>query len=434
MAGEFDSKEQVKLAFTSANILPDMLNTIVTLSSKTQKEYIEFLEGLVDRLRSLLNDQIFSLNLNHKDTWKKVNKQKFGFIDGGMASISSLGSEPIAVRVGRYSVIPGKEGETREDFVHKTQLVDELYDLTGNQAIFEEFSDNQVKLRDMARITAEAGTIYKSLVDENDYNYLYLHGPLINPVAPYADYPMFTNKIIDLIGLKHKDIHDLVKIRIPKEIEMHFISIYFYILNYIFHSNTPVLGIIERNSGSKMIISSILERLNFNNDISVKEYKLLKARMTDYRITDAILFACLLREGEYIKPLTVDKNGLHKSPELWKPVIKDFPKPITTYIKVSDNSFPFRVEMYPANKDIELLLSITYHMARLLPEYGFPVGLDIVDKYAKVPLWMSKQASKEQSMNLLRRAISSGRTDVIDLVKLCLTGSNRDWLFRPKSK
>lgn len=433
MTEKFDSKEQVKRVFSSTHILPDLLNTILTLSSQTQLEYMNFLEELVGKFREILDGQIRRLSVDHKSTWQRVNKQKFGFIDGGVASINSLGSDPIAVRVGRYSVKPGVEGNERESFTYKTQLVDELYDLSSNEAIFEEFSDNQGKLRDMARIASEAGAIFRSLIDENDFEYLYIHGPLINPVAPYADYPNFTQKMLDVLGIEEKEVMELIQTRLPFGNEKHFISIYFYILNYIFHSQTPVLGVIERNTGSKMIALTILDKLEEENSIQAKEAKLWKARMGEYKITDAILFACLLQEGEYIDPLYIDKNGLHKAPEFWKPIIRDYPKPLTTYLKVSESSFPFRIEMFPANKDPDLLLSVTYHMARLLPQYGFPVGLDIVDKYAKVPAWMTNQLTKEQSINLLRNAINSGKPDVVDLVKLYLAGNHREWFLRPKS-
>ena len=35
-----------------------------------------------------------------------------------------------------------------------------------------------------------------------------------------------------------------------------------------------------------------------------------------------------------------------------------------------------------------------YLYSRLLPNYGFPVGLDIADKFAHVPNWMTRAYEK----------------------------------------
>ena len=39
-------------------------------------------------------------------------------------------------------------------------------------------------------------------------------------------------------------------------------------------------------------------------------------------------------------------------------------------------------------KDFEYILSCS----KLLPSYGYPVGLDIVDKSAKIPSWLGRAA------------------------------------------
>lgn len=420
------AKQQVKKAFSSRHILTDIMATVVTLSSKTQIEYIDILERIVERFRYLLKGQILSLDLNHKHEWRTVKGKKIGFIDGGVASISSLGSEPIAIRVGQYTVRPGIIGEERETFNFKAQLVDELYD--DENSIFDEFSDNFPKLLDMARIYTEAGTVYKSLNEENKCELLFLHGPLVNPAAPYADFPKFTNKALEMFGLNIRDIKEGVEI--PPNSEYHFIAVYRYLLQSIFNSETPVCGIVERSSGSRIMSQTLLNQLAARGFASEAED--IANAMKENRISDSILFSCLLKEGEYIKPVKIDKNEISKSPDRWKDVINKYPKPLTTYLKASETSYPFRIEMNKENEETNRLLSFIYHMARLLPQYAFPVGLDIVDKFAKVPAWMSKQISKEQSAQILNKALASGRSDIVDLVRLYLSGNSRDWLFRPK--
>ena len=42
------------------------------------------------------------LQLSHGAVWSAVRGQPIGFLDGGMASLEDLGTEPLAVRVGSY--------------------------------------------------------------------------------------------------------------------------------------------------------------------------------------------------------------------------------------------------------------------------------------------------------------------------------------------
>jgi hypothetical protein len=418
-------RTQVKKAFSSRHILADIMSTVVTLSSKSQIEYLNILETIVERFRYMLRDQIMTLELDHNSTWKLAKGKKIGFIDGGVASIGSLGSEPIAIRVGEYTVKPGVIGDDRETFDFKAQLVDELYDT--EDGIFDDYSDNFSKLLDMARIYTEAGAVYKSINTEEKCDLLFLHGPLVNPAAPYADFPKFTKAALNMFDLTKSELKG--SINPPHGNENHFISSYSYLLKSIFESDTPVCGIIERSTSSRIVSLTLLKQLSEKG--FADEAEQIALSMKENRISDAILFSCLLKEGEYIKPLRIDKNNIGKSPDMWKSVISSYPQPLTTYLKVTDTSYPFRIEL---NKSIEdhSLINFIFHMARLLPKYAFPVGLDIVDKFAKVPSWMSKQISREQSAQILNSALRSGRSDVVDLVRLYLSGTTRDWLFRPK--
>jgi hypothetical protein len=420
-------EQQVNRTLSSRHILADIMSTVVKLSSKTQIQYIEILKGIVEQFRLLLKDQIKTIDLNHKETWNQVKGKKIGFIDGGVASISSIGSEPIAIRVGEYTVRPGTIGEGRETYNFKAQLVDELY--SEDEGVFDDFSDDFSKLLDIARIFTETVAVTKSTEEDNKCDMLFLHGPLVNPAAPYADYPKFSEKILGKFGLNPTKIYNIVS---PpnEEDSTHFIAVYYFLLKSIFNCDIPICGVVERNTGSRIFSKTILKQLSDKGFANDADYIL--NTMKDNKISDAILFSCLLKEGEYISPIKIDKNEIGKSPDKWKSVIKNYPEPLTTYLKVTDTSYPFRIEINKDNGDVHNTISFIYHMARLLPTYAFPVGLDIVDKFAKVPAWMSKQISREQSTQILNAAIASGRTDVIDLVRLYLTGNSRDWLFRPK--
>ena len=66
-----------------------------------------------------------------------------------------------------------------------------------------------------------------------------------------------------------------------------------------------------------------------------------------------------------------------------------------------------------------------------MPNYAFPAGLDIVDKFAKVPNWMSRPIHSTMAVQLMKRAIDTGNSKMIEAAKRMLCGTKRDWLFRP---
>ena len=75
-----------------------------------------------------------------------------------------------------------------------------------------------------------------------------------------------------------------------------------------------------------------------------------------------------------------------------------------------------------------------YHTARLLPRYAFPVGLDIVDKYAKVPDWLSKNISARMAARVLNRTIAEGDARLVAQVRRLLAHTPRDFFYRPNSQ
>ncbi|CAA9546600.1 MAG: hypothetical protein AVDCRST_MAG88-442, partial [uncultured Thermomicrobiales bacterium] len=76
-----------------------------------------------------------------------------------------------------------------------------------------------------------------------------------------------------------------------------------------------------------------------------------------------------------------------------------------------------------------------YLYSRLLPGYGFPVGLDIADKYAHVPPWLldayGKLIRHHLGVSLQRGEI--GEVEMRRLIVQALYFRNRDWLFRPSA-
>ena len=121
---------------------------------------------------------------------------------------------------------------------------------------------------------------------------------------------------------------------------------------------------------------------------------------------DAILLGMLLNPGEYSEAWEIQKfkgfstsevplPGEVSSPRVdftpLRPSAIGFPKVKGFYISVSETSEPIRVEVFDelgADQVAEAAYRV-YLYARILPGYGFPVGLDVADKYAKIPAWMT---------------------------------------------
>ena len=108
-----------------------------------------------------------------------------------------------------------------------------------------------------------------------------------------------------------------------------------------------------------------------------------------------------------------------------------FPNVSIGYIKVSDNQSPIRIESLqnPVNlkKDYEYILATS----KLLPNYGFPVGLSVVDKFAKIPNWMGKASRNYYTTYFLKEAIKQKNPNTISVALKVLSKSNRSWLTRP---
>jgi hypothetical protein len=114
-----------------------------------------------------------------------------------------------------------------------------------------------------------------------------------------------------------------------------------------------------------------------------------------------------------------------------------FPVVYGCYLKVSETTEPIRIEVFKdlGVEQVEEATRRAYLYARLLPGYGFPVGLDIVDKHAHVPNWLTEAYSKlirhHLGVSLQRGEISD--TEMRKILVQAIYMTHRDWLFRPKN-
>jgi hypothetical protein len=411
------------------HILTEILKSGLSLSAKAQAEFMDVLDTLADSLRKTLSDAglLRKVQVDHHATWRKFKGRKIGFIDGGVANVSSLGSAPLAIRVGSYLVTPGDQSQQRERFAFDVQLVDELYDSSGT-GVYEEGFDDVMKLRDAARYCCEAAGALAMLQSEKP-DMCILHGPLVIPVSPYAleDFPSYTAATVEKLLPGSRQFRE--------GRDAQFVSVYREQLRMLEQSTATICGVVERPTSATpgILTSALLSRLNADGYLDGTSMRTMLQKLREYRITDPVLLECVLDEAEYLAPLELDKQGPdNKIPFAWATEIKGFPKPQTTYVKPHAETMPIRVEAFRTGAfNFDELLQLVVHMSRLLPRYSFPVGLDIVDKHAKVPEWMSRQMNVMLTAQLMRRAMDSGNPAVIRMARRIISANTRDWLFRP---
>ena len=213
----------------------------------------------------------------------------------------------------------------------------------------------------------------------------------------------------------------------------HFINVYLEALNSIKKSKFPIYGIVE-TSNSAPYIKNLLFNYKSKGTISEKDFKSTLATIKKYKITDSHLLEIILQSGQAIKPLEVKKQikGFSvTSGSAWEEKMDSFPSVHIGYIKINDHSAPIRIESLNPSKNLIKDYEYILATARLLPNYGFPVGLNVVDKFAKIPNWMSKASRKYYATHLLKQAIRSKDQNTISLAVKILSKKVRSWRNRP---
>jgi hypothetical protein len=424
-----DIQDRVRIRAERGEFLAQLLTLSRNQSADLHEDFIRQLSAIAINLRQIFEREglIHRFARTSHEFWQAVKGQTVAFVDGGVARIDLPSAAPMGIRVGSYSVRIGDSSESREAFSTELVLVDELY--SGEGWTYEDVFEDTQKMTDAARIIGEASVGLRLLQSNAALAGVFLHGPLINPVAPYGTvgFPSFSEKAAKLL------FPDL-KVD-SSEKERHFVALYRSILEGMAKLGKPVLGVVERSISPKpTVVFAHVDALQKTGLLGTDDAQLIRNKITDYRLNDAAILGVMLSPGEYCSPIDIDRQQPQsKWPEMWHSEINAYPGALSTYVKSNDEGDPFRVEMHPAVGAPAWALEMVYQTARLLPSYGFPVGLDIADKFAKVPNWMSKNIRKEHATALLRNALQSGEPKVIDFAKKVLTARGRDWLFRPKA-
>lgn len=461
----------------------------LTVAESFRNNYFKNTAQFVSHLRTGMNRidpplQTFpATNL----TWQDVQGEIVTFIDGGVGQVQIASQVPILLRVGSYSVRTGERYlAEREQFGYYPVI---LGDLEGGSKERKDFVD-------IVRITAELLGGLSALSRTPDLGVLMFHGPLVYLVGSYAGHTPFTEHDIDLFLSNYAADPDHA--RSLKEQFLEEAKIYIYPrmapdrademarrrvfeplawMAFLYRrlisvaserSPHPIIaGVVERGElrefSERIVLQREFERLRtqgnanyFNTIYGRSDLTSPKALLDKLGYTDALLLAMLLRPGERTEEWIVSKyDGLRtglialpgeslKSPMDWSVLAPQrsstytsFPEIRACYLRVNETTEPLRIEIFSDLGEDQLRVAArrAYLYARLLPGYGFPVGLDIADKYAKVPAWLTDAYSKlikyHLGVSLQRGEINDAEMRRILVQAIYMT--HRDWLFRPNA-
>lgn len=430
MADADNIRRRIEVRVSQGEFLSGMLHVAARGSAQAQESYIDRLSTIAAAVRTILevNNLIGHIPYRPEAYWQELKGSSVAFLDGGVANIDLPSAAPIGIRVGSYIVRPGEsDPSTREQFNIELAIVDDLYSNEG--FLYDDDFADIAKLRDAARIISEISAVWHLAGRAEPPDHILLHGPLVNPAAPYGleDFPGF--ELDSCRSFLNDPLWD------GGDDDRQFVAVYLEVLKRLMGSGRSVVGVVERSIGKDPVVTRyLLNQLLDRAAVRKADATEIMGNLALYGLNDASLFDVVLQEGEYVGPVSVIRQGPeNKWPEVWKSWIRDYPRALTTYLKPSELSMPFRIEAFDNIKDHRGTLELILHTSRLLPSYGFPVGLDIVDKYAKVPEWMSRGVRGQHQIVLLKKALASGDPRALTFAKRVLATKGRDWFFRPSA-
>ncbi len=415
-------------------------------------------------------------------TWEDLQNEQVSFIDGGIGQVELSNQVPIFLRVGSYGVRVGERRlAERENFGYYPVI---FGDLEGGSKERRDFPD-------IVRITAELLGGISTLYRNPDIRVLLFHGPLVYLMNAYAGHTPFTETDIDLF-LKHysndrdeaeqlkEDFLEKARLDIYPEIAggrsdewsnrrlfepLSWIAFLYRKLISVAQKRKPhpiIAGVIERGASREFCEKVLLDRVfrslrekgnedYFNDMFGLTDLTSPKNLMDRLGYTDTLILPLLLETGEYSEHWEMNKSSGLGSGEIRLPkesgsstvnfsCLRDssplgFPVIRGTYIRTTENTEPIRVEVFSklGEDQVKEAVRRVYLYSRLLPNYGFPVGLDIADKFAHVPNWMTEAYAK-MIRHTLGVSLQKGEINDEDMRKVLVQAiymTPRDWLFRP---
>lgn len=454
------------------------------VADSLRDNYFKNTAGFVSDLRRAMarKDPIISTHDVADVSWSDVQTEVVTFIDGGIGQVQIASRVPLLLRVGSYCVKTGERRlAERERFGYYPII---LGDLEGGSKDRKDFVD-------IVRITAELLGGLSALERTHELRVLMFHGPLVYLMGQYAGHTPFTEADIDIflhqyavdanygrqlkqdfLGEARLDIYPTMAAELSDKWAderffepLAWIAFLYRRIIRVAGARSPVpivAGVVERGElrefAERILLDRVFRNLRasgrpdyFKNRFGRQDLKSPAALLERLAYNDSLLLAMLLRPGQYSEPWEIRKyDGLRegrlslpgeaaKSEVNWgglaPPSRIGFPPVRGCYVRVSPKTEPIRVEVFSELGDdqIDEAARRTYLYARLLPGYGFPVGLSIVDQYAHVPAWLTDAYGKliryHLSASLQRGEIKDAEMRRLLVQAMYLT--HRDWLLRP---
>lgn len=468
------------------HILFQLAENSLSVAQSLRDNYFHNTARFIGRLRATVRDgsPVMRATSVADVGWGAFQNEIVTFIDGGFGRVEIASQAPILLRVGSYSVRTGERRiAEREQFGYYPVV---LGDLEGGSKGRDDFPE-------IVRITAELLGGLVALERTPDLRVLVFHGPLVYPSGPYAGHTPFTERDIDLF-LRHYapqvDLGQELKEEFLREAAVHiypemteradewsrrrlfeplaFIAFLYRRMIRVARGRTPtpiIMGVVERGGrlrefSETVLLRRIFVRLREKGDADYFNRLFQRTDLTSPRAllerlgySDTLLLAMVLNPGEFSEPWEMSKHNdlgaidlaLPNEPSssrvdfsALRPGPRGLPRVLGAYLQVSDTVEPVRVEVFTelGEGQVTAAAQRAYLYSRLLPGYGFPVGLDIADKYARVPAWMMQAYSKSIRYHL---GVSLQQGDLNDaqmrrLIVQALYVKGRDWLFRPPSQ
>ncbi len=409
-------------------------NVINNPSIEVQKNFMDVSLKIAQTIKKICEEEklIFDVPYNGKKYWEHGKNYQSCFVDGGVFSSVESSSAPFAIRSKSYIVKPSETLSNREKFEETIAYMGDLYDSQNNIYDLSEdpYEDNQLlnKKKDAARIVFEIACIVKHIFEKQKFNYCLLHGPLQTPVMPFSgpEFPQFKKNVVQnilpFLNLNKKE---------EKLNDRHFINVYLESLKYLLKSKFPIYGIVEKTN-STIYLRNLLLRSYKKGKIAENDYNRMVSTIIRYKINDGSLFSLILADSQALKPLEVEKQIPSKAWGDWDVQMNSFPKTFIGYLKTNSHQAPIRIESLKKSENLMDDYKYILASSKLLPNYGFPAGLDVVDKAAKIPAWLGRAAKSYYSKYYLDLAIESKNTKNVSSALKMLQGG-RVWKNRPRA-
>jgi len=416
------------------SLFRSFINSSITASSDVQKNYLQVVKNVCETIKKLLNTEKMIINVQYqpKEFWQKAKNFTSCFVDGGIDKASIFSSAPLSIRAGSYIVNPSSVEKNRELYEESMVFVGDLYDPKNElyEVSDDPFEDDQLlnKKKDAARIIFESATIVKHILLKRKLSYCFLHGPVEATAMPFTspDFPSFTKFAVEQM------LPFTANMKMDNK-DRHFINIYLKTLECIKNIEYPIYGIVE-NTHSSIFLRNFLFNCKKKNLISNTNFEQTIATLKRYKLSDPILLEIILEENQAVKPLSVQKQsfgfGFLPGSE-WEQIIKKFPDVYMGYLKVNSQQAPIRIESLHDPKNLEIDFEYILATSKLLPNYGFPVGLDVVDKFARIPKWLGKASRTCYATFRLKEALKGSDQSTISAAVKILSKKGRTWRNRP---